>query len=123
MDSTISANSGGGLPLPNLKSAPIQPKAATSSAQSSEPAAAPISIPQINAAQKKAVEEIQAAMEAVQGPQKTVQLSVHEKTHSIMIKVMNKETGDVIREIPSEKILDVVAKMMELTGIHMDKKV
>lgn len=50
------------------------------------------------------------------------EISVHEKTHTIMIKVLNKETGDLIREVPPEKILDVAARMMEITGIIVDKK-
>ncbi|MEN1989192.1 flagellar protein FlaG [Paenibacillus hubeiensis] len=81
------------------------------------------SVAQLHEAQVKALQELEQAMEAVQGPPKTLQISVHDKTQTIMIKVMNKETGDVIREVPAEKILDVVAKMMELNGILIDKKI
>ncbi|MNP87072.1 flagellar protein FlaG [compost metagenome] len=50
-------------------------------------------------------------------------MSVHEKTHQILVKVLNKETGELIREIPPEKTLDLVAKMMEIAGILIDEKV
>lgn len=40
-----------------------------------------------------------------------------------MVKVVNTETDEVIREIPPEKILDMVAKMWELAGIMVDEKV
>ncbi len=48
--------------------------------------------------------------------------SVHKATGQITVKVMDKETGDVIREIPSEKILDIVATALEMAGILMDEK-
>lgn len=47
---------------------------------------------------------------------------VHKATGQITVKVVDKATGDVIREIPSEKILDVVAKALEVAGILMDEK-
>ncbi|MGF9699797.1 flagellar protein FlaG [Paenibacillus sp. MABNR03] len=70
-----------------------------------------------------AVEELKKAIEAIQGPQKSLEFSVHEETHSIMIKVTNRETGELIREVPPEKLLDVAAKMMELAGLIVDKKI
>ena len=49
-----------------------------------------------------------------------VEFSIHEKTHEIMIKVFKND--EVIREIPPEKILDMVAMMMEMAGILVDEK-
>lgn len=49
--------------------------------------------------------------------------SVHDKfTNTIMVKIINDDTKEVIMEIPSKKILDMVAKMCELVGIGIDKK-
>ncbi|WP_432662705.1 flagellar protein FlaG [Wukongibacter baidiensis] len=50
------------------------------------------------------------------------EFSINEETEDIIVKVINKETDEVIREIPSEKILDMVAKMMELAGLFIDEK-
>jgi flagellar protein FlaG len=50
------------------------------------------------------------------------QFSRHEGTGKTMIKVVNKDTGDVIREIPPEKALDMAAKMDEMLGILFDQK-
>jgi flagellar protein FlaG len=36
---------------------------------------------------------------------------------------VNRETGEVIREIPPEKFLDMVAKLQELAGILVDEVV
>ncbi|AUS28887.1 flagellar protein FlaG [Paenibacillus sp. P2(2022)] len=71
----------------------------------------------------KIFEELKKAIDAIQGPQKALEFSVHKETHAVMIKVMNKETGELIREVPPEKMLDVAAKMMELAGLIVDKKI
>lgn len=47
---------------------------------------------------------------------------VHEKLNDVMIKIVDDNTGKVIQEIPSKKILDMVAKMMEMVGVLFDKK-
>lgn len=49
-----------------------------------------------------------------------LEFSIHEETHQIMIKVFKND--QVIREIPAEKILDMVAKMMEWAGLLVDEK-
>ncbi|MEK4113940.1 MULTISPECIES: flagellar protein FlaG [Paenibacillus] len=69
------------------------------------------------------IRNIDRAVKALQGPETTLDISIHEKTHDIMVKVLNKETGEVLREIPPEKTLDLVAKMMEIAGILIDEKV
>ncbi|AHM68231.1 MULTISPECIES: flagellar protein FlaG [Paenibacillus] len=69
------------------------------------------------------IKAIDKAVKALQGPTTTLEMSVHEKTHQILVKVLNKDTGELIREIPPEKTLDLVAKMMEIAGILIDEKV
>ena len=39
-----------------------------------------------------------------------------------MVKVVDPNTDKVIREIPPEKILDMVAKMWEVVGLFVDEK-
>lgn len=65
---------------------------------------------------------IERANEKVMVRNTELRFSVHEKTKEIMIKVMNTETQEVIREIPSEKILDMIANFMEIAGLYIDKK-
>lgn len=48
--------------------------------------------------------------------------SVHEKFGDIMIKIINQDTKEVIMECPPKKILDLVARMVELVGVAIDKK-
>ena len=66
---------------------------------------------------KKAVEEINKkanSSEAIFG--------VHEGTNRITIKIVDRETKKVIKELPPEKTLDMIAKAWELAGILVDEK-
>ena len=48
--------------------------------------------------------------------------SIHEKTGQVMVKVVDTETGETVREIPHEKSLDMLAKILEQSGLLLDKK-
>jgi len=65
----------------------------------------------------KAVEDINKKMmnsEAVFG--------FHDKTNRVTIKIVDKESKKVIKELPPEKTLDLIAKAWELAGIMVDEK-
>lgn len=47
---------------------------------------------------------------------------IHEATHRVMIKIVDKKTKEVIKEIPAEKTLDLIAKAWELAGLMVDEK-
>lgn len=47
---------------------------------------------------------------------------IHERTNRIMVKLVNNETDEVIKEIPPEKILDLVASIWDLVGILVDER-
>ena len=66
---------------------------------------------------KKAVENLNKNMshsEAVFG--------IHEETNRVTIKIVDRETKEVIKELPPEKTLDMIAKAWELAGIMVDEK-
>ncbi len=46
----------------------------------------------------------------------------NEPTNRITIKIKDKDTDEVIKEIPSEKALEMLAKAWELAGIMVDEK-
>lgn len=68
---------------------------------------------------KKVVEELNKYIEE---KDTYAEYKVHDELGSIMIKIHDRETNEVIAEYPSEKILDMVANMCERAGIFMDKK-
>lgn len=59
----------------------------------------------------------------VQSIQRDLKIQVDEKTGKIIVKVTSQETGKVIREIPSEEMLNLAARIKEMTGILFDEKV
>lgn len=70
-----------------------------------------------NAQIKKAVEEVNKKAvnsEAIFG--------IHEETNRVTIKIIDKESKKVIKEIPPEKTLDMIAKVWELAGLMVDEK-
>ncbi|HOQ37708.1 MAG TPA: flagellar protein FlaG [Acetivibrio sp.] len=72
--------------------------------------------------EKAFIEAIEKANKAVRGAETQFEFSIHEKTKEIMVKVIDINTNEVIREIPPEKILDMVATMLEMAGIIVDER-
>lgn len=66
---------------------------------------------------KKAVEKLNKSM-----PHSEALYGIHEKTNRVTIKIVDKETKEVIKELPPEKTLDMIAKVWELAGILVDEK-
>ena len=66
---------------------------------------------------KKAVEDLNKRMsnsEALFG--------IHEETNRVTIKIVDKSTKEVIKELPPEKTLDMIAKVWEIAGLMVDEK-
>lgn len=76
----------------------------------------------IPAGQEEIIKRLEHAFKALSGPETMLEVSMHKETHSIMVKVLDKDTGEVIREVPPEKTLDLVANMMHIAGILVDKR-
>lgn len=66
---------------------------------------------------KKAIEKMNAQL-----PNSEVKFGIHEKTDRVTIKLVDKDTKEVIKEFPPEKTLDMIAKCMELAGVLVDEK-
>ncbi len=66
---------------------------------------------------KKAIEQFNKKLgnsEAIFG--------VHEGTNRVIIKIVDKDTKETIKELPPEKTLDMIAKVWEMAGILVDEK-
>lgn len=50
------------------------------------------------------------------------EFGIHEKTNRITIKMVDKKTKEVIKELPPEKMLDMIAKVWEMAGLVVDEK-
>lgn len=65
----------------------------------------------------KAIEQLNKKMtnsEAIFG--------IHEATNRVTIKIVDKETKEVIKELPAEKTLDMIARVWEMAGILVDER-
>lgn len=50
------------------------------------------------------------------------EFGIHEKTNRITVKIVDKKTKEVIKELPPEKTLDMIAKVWEMAGLVVDEK-
>ncbi|GEM_PF-736040 len=53
---------------------------------------------------------------------RSLRFQVHEGTHRTMVSVVDIVKDKVIRQIPQEEVLDLVAKMQDYIGLIFDKK-
>lgn len=67
---------------------------------------------------QKLVDEAQSVLQRVNGQ---LTFKVHEGTGRILVQVVEKETKEVLREIPPEKMLDVIAGIWQWSGIAVDR--
>jgi flagellar protein FlaG len=70
---------------------------------------------------KAALKELEKILKTVHGIDISLSFSIHKETNQIMVKVINSETKEVIREIPPKKIVDMIASMMKNAGLLVDK--
>lgn len=66
---------------------------------------------------KKVMEQVTAAL-----PNSSAKFGIHEKTNHITIKLVDKDTQEVIKEFPPEEILEMMAKRLELAGVVVDER-
>ncbi len=62
------------------------------------------------------------ANKSLEGYNRYIERSVHEKTKAIMYVMKDSKTDEVIREFPPKKIQDMIAKMWELAGLFIDER-
>lgn len=73
--------------------------------------------------QKQLDKSIEKVLRIIKRPETSIERSVHEGTNQVIYKIMNKDSGEVIKEFPEEKLLDLAARIMELSGIVIDERV
>lgn len=70
-----------------------------------------------NEVMRQALEELNKKATSV-----TSEFGIHEKTNRITIKIVDKKTKEVVKELPPEKMLDMIAKIWETSGLLVDEK-
>lgn len=88
-----------------------------------------VRLPRINTEQDRPVQEVtQEMLEELEMDIEAIhniglRFSKHNDTGRTMIKILDKETKELIREVPSEEALDLIARIEEMIGILFDRKV
>ncbi|MCG8401531.1 MAG: flagellar protein FlaG [Firmicutes bacterium] len=71
------------------------------------------------------LDEVNQAVDQLNKTMKTyyteLHFEIHEKSGEIMVKMINRDDGTLIREIPPEKILNMVAYFKKVLGIIVDE--
>lgn len=77
----------------------------------------------INGLAKSTVQQaVETANESLKVNRTSARFKYHEATKQVSIKIVDDVTQEVIKEIPPEKAIEMVEKMLELTGILVDEK-
>lgn len=66
---------------------------------------------------------IEKLNQAVELAEKSLRFTLHEESERMQVLVVDTETQEVIKEIPPEKVLDVIGRIREMVGILLDERV
>jgi len=68
------------------------------------------------------LEAVKQANKATEAVNIGLQFEVHEKTSRIMVQVIDMDKNEVLKEIPPEKILNLIGQIQEMIGLVLDEK-
>lgn len=88
----------------------------------SQPQEQPVPVKEHQQNNKNLEQEIAGINKWLQSTSSHVKFTLHEDLNEYYVQVINDQTNEVIREIPSKKVMDMVAKMHEMIGILVDEK-
>ena len=60
--------------------------------------------------------------EVAQSTLESAMSNMNSRINTITVKVYDKDTGDLIREVPPEKSLEAIKKIWEIAGLIVDEK-
>lgn len=66
--------------------------------------------------------QIEAFNNLLQANQSHVRFTLHDGLNEYYVQVVDDKTNQIIREIPSKKMMDTVAKLYEMIGLLVDHK-
>jgi flagellar protein FlaG len=68
---------------------------------------------------KKGIEEINSQLSTMN---RSIRFSVDDSTNDVVVRVVDKESGEVIKELPPESILKLRERMAQLSGLMVEEK-
>ncbi len=67
-------------------------------------------------------QSIEEANKKLKASNRYIEREIHEKTRTVMYKLKDSITGEVIEEFPPKKFQDMLAKIWEIAGLFVDEK-
>ena len=89
-------------------------------ATESAPTATPPTLPLSREATRKAAE---ALGEALSNLNRGIHYEIDESTNSVVTKIIDRDTKQVIRQIPPKEVLDIARKLKQFMGVLLDTEV
>jgi len=68
-------------------------------------------------------EAVRNANRSLEWAKRHFEYSFHDKTNTFVVRVYDSASDELIREIPPERILDLVARLWEIAGLVVDERV
>ncbi|MBG9586941.1 flagellar protein FlaG [Cytobacillus firmus] len=73
--------------------------------------------------EEQVTEVIESMNKFLQAAHTSLKFELHEELNEYYVTLVDEVTQEVVREIPSKKLLDVYAAMTEFLGLMVDKKI
>ncbi|KON86292.1 flagellar protein FlaG [Sporosarcina globispora] len=73
--------------------------------------------------EKQVIEVIESMNKFLQASHTSLKFELHEELNEYYVTLVDDVTQEVVKEIPSKKLLDVYAAMTEFLGLMVDKKI
>lgn len=84
----------------------------------------PVEEKNLNFSEKEKVEKVVESLNNILTPTQTsLKFEFHDKLNEYYVTLVDEKTKEVVKEIPSKKMLDFYAAMTEFIGVMMDKKI
>jgi flagellar protein FlaG len=76
----------------------------------------------VNYSKEELEKTVQNMNKWLQSSSTHLQFRLHDKLNEYYVEIVNDQTNEVIRQIPSKKLMDVAAQMQEMIGLLVDEK-
>lgn len=117
---TSSLGNVGGASVPVMQGEATAPRVTAPATTAQTPAAA---VSQQSPPSRQAVEHaVQEMKKAMESTSRDLHFSIDSDTQQTVVRVIDSATGDVIRQIPSEELIDIARAMSREQGLLLRQK-
>lgn len=80
-------------------------------------------VPQKEISKEETIEGVEVLNDTMKLYNHKLHFEVHEDTKRLKVAIVDKVTNETIKEIPPEEMLDMLAKIQDMIGILIDKRI